>query len=62
MFSCVLVTVPYGPRREKTCLWGFASSNGADQLAHPCGLISAFVNRILESISYKQALGEITTF
>ena len=51
-----------GPRREKTCLRGFASSNDADQPAHPCGLIGAFVIRFLESIIYKHALGEITTF
>ena len=32
-----------GPRREKTCLWGFENSTGADQPAHPRSLISAFV-------------------
>ena len=24
----------FGPRREKTCLWGFANSRVADQPAH----------------------------
>ena len=34
-----------GPRREKTCLRGFANNTGADQPAHPRSLISAFVIR-----------------
>ena len=38
----------YGPRREKTCLWGFANNTGADQAAHTRSLISAFVVRFLE--------------
>ena len=36
---------PDGPRREKTCLRGFANNTGADQPAHPRSLISAFVIR-----------------
>ena len=32
-----------GPRREKTCLRGFANNTGTDQPAHPRSLISAFV-------------------
>ena len=39
-----------GPRREKTCLRGFANNTGADQPAHPRSLISAFVIRFLERI------------
>ena len=35
----------YGPRREKTCLRGFANNTGADQPAHTRSLISAFVIR-----------------
>ena len=31
-----------GPGREKTCLRGFENNTGADQLAHPRSLISAF--------------------
>ena len=30
-----------GPRREKTCLRGFANNTGADQPSHPRRLISA---------------------
>ena len=40
-----------GPRREKTCLRGFANNTGAP--AHPRSLISTFVNRFLESILCK---------
>ena len=40
-----------GPRREKTCLWGFGNNKCADQPAHPCRLISAFVIRLLK-VSY----------
>ena len=32
-----------GPRREKTCLRGVANNKVADQPAHLCSLISAFV-------------------
>ena len=49
----------YGPRREKTCLWGFANNTGADQPAQPCSLISTFVIRVLESIICVLATGEI---
>ena len=52
----------YGPRREKTCLWGFTNNTGADQPAHPHSLISAFVIRLLESIISRLATGEISTF
>ena len=38
-----------GPRREKTCLRGFANNTGADQPAHSRSLISAFVIHFLES-------------
>ena len=50
----------YWPRREKTCLWGFANNTGADQPAHPRSLISAFVIRFLESIICRLATGEIS--
>ena len=52
----------YGPRREKTCLRGFANNKGADQSAHQRSLISAFVIRILESTISKLATSEISTF
>ena len=51
-----------GPRREKTCLRGFANNTGADQTAHPCSLISAFVIHFLESIRYNLATGGISIF
>ena len=51
-----------GPRREKTCLWGFANNKDADQPAHPRRLISAFVIRLLESIISKLASSEISIF
>ena len=52
----------YGPRREKTCLPGFANNTGADQPAHPGSLISAFVIRFLESIICKLSTGEVSIF
>ena len=48
-----------GPGREKTCLRGFANNTGADQPAHLCSLIRAFVISYLESIICKFATGEI---
>ena len=62
-----LVKIPhrwksYGPRREKTCLWGFANNEDADQPAHPRSLISTFVIRFLESIISKLATSEILIF
>ena len=52
----------YGPRREKTCLWGVANNTGRDQPAHPCSLISAFVICFLERIISKLATREISIF
>ena len=52
----------YGPRREKTCLPGFANNIGADQPAHLRSLISGFVIRFLESNVCKLASGEISIF
>ena len=52
----------FGPRREKTCLRGFANNKGADQPAHPRSLISAIVIRLLESIISKLATSEISIF
>ena len=51
----------YGPYR-KTCLRWFVNSKGADQPAHPCSLISAFVIHLLESNISKLALSEILLF
>ena len=52
----------YGPRPEKTCLWGFADNTGADQPAHLRSLISAFVIRFLENFICELATGEISIF
>ena len=49
----------FGPRREKTCLRGFARNTGADQPARPRSLISAFVIRFLENVICKLATVEI---
>ena len=43
----------------KTRLWGFVNNKGADQLACPHRLISAFTLHILESIISKLATREI---
>ena len=51
-----------GPRREQTCLRGFANNKGADQPAHPRILISAFVIRLLESFISRLASREIFIF
>ena len=47
-----------GPRREKTCLRGFANNKGAGQPAHPRSLISAFVIRLLETIIHEGMISE----
>ena len=44
-----LICVIIGPRREITCLRGFANNTGADQPAHLRSLIRAFVFRYLKS-------------
>ena len=62
MNLAVLVLTVYGPRREKTCLGGFANNKGADQPAHGRSLISTFVIRILESIISKLATDNILIF
>ena len=40
----------YEPGHEKTCLMTYANNKGADQPAHPCSLISAFVVHCLDSV------------
>ena len=52
----------YGPRCEKTCLWGFANNTGADQLAHLRSLISTFVIRLLARTISKLTISEISFF
>ena len=58
-FSC---TGPFGPRREKILLRGFANNKGADLPAHPRSLISAFVIRLLESVISKLVTSKIAFF
>ena len=50
------------PQREKTCLGGFANNKGADQPAHACSLINAFVIRFSESSKPKLATNDISMF
>ena len=52
----------YRPCQEKTCLCGFVNNKGADQLAHPRRLISAFGIRFLKSIISNLATNEILIF
>ena len=47
---------------RETCLQEFANNTGADQPAHPCSLISAFIIRLLESTICKLPTGEISLF
>ena len=59
LFNCNNII---GPRREKSCLRGFANNKDADQPAHPRRLISAFVIRFLESSISKLATSEHSIF
>ena len=47
-----MLNLPYEPRHERTCLMPYANK-GADQPAHPCSLISAFVVHCLDSVIAK---------
>ena len=38
------------PGHEKMCFMSYANNKGADQPAHPCSLISAFIVRCLDSV------------
>ena len=60
IYNCRIVPCQYGPRREKTCLRGFANNTGADQPAHPCILISASVIRLSKRIISRLASSEIS--
>ena len=55
-------SLSHGPRRNKTCLWGFANNKGADQPALPRRLINAFAVRLLESILSKLVSSELLIF
>ena len=47
---CVFYLYIFEREHEKMCLTPYANNKGADQPAHPCSLISAFVVRFLDSI------------
>ena len=49
------------PRHAKTCLMPYANNKGADQLAHPRSLISAFIVRCLDSIIILVSISEISS-
>ena len=51
-----------GPRREKTSRRRFANNKDADQPAHLCSLISAFVIHLLESVISGLAMSEFSIF
>ena len=55
-----IFSLSYGPQLAKNL--GFANNTGADQPAHPCRLISAFVIRFLESNISKLATDEVPIF
>ena len=57
-----MVSLLYGPRREKTCLQRVVDKKGADQPVHTRSLISTFVICLLESIISSLASSEISTF
>ena len=61
-YSKITSIQSYGPRCEKTCLRGFGNNKGADQPAHTCSLISAFVIRLMESIISRLATNENLNF
>ena len=42
------------------CLMSYANNKGADQPAHPCSLISAFVVRCVDSIISLDSIAEIS--
>ena len=46
---------------EQTCLMPYVNNKGADQPAHPCSLISAFVLHCLDSIMYILAISTISS-
>ena len=61
LLSSKKTTVIWASPRENLSS-GFANNTGADQPAHPCSLISAFVIRFLESTMFNLATGEISVF
>ena len=56
----MLILNVYEPGHEKMCFMSYANNKGADQTAHPCSLISAFVVRCLDSIISLDSIAEIS--
>ena len=64
LFGCKLKIVSLGiteQRHEKTCFMPYANNKGADQPAHPCSLISIFVDCCLDSIMPLVSMFEISS-
>ena len=62
IYTMSIVILSYGPRREKTYLWGLANNKSADQTVHMCSRISTLFICSLESVICKRASGEISIF
>ena len=60
--SLIACTIQYGPRREKTCLQGFANNKRTEQTADPGRLITAFVILVLGSTLSKFAISKRAKF
>ena len=54
------IRLQYEPHHEKICLCQRRTIKGADQLAHPCSLISAFDGHCLDCIIPLLAIAEIS--
>ena len=52
----------FEPGHEKMCFMSYANNKGADQTAHPCSLICAFVVRCIDSIISLDSIVEISRF
>ena len=50
----------FKPGHEKMCLMSYANNKGAVQTSHPRSLISALVNRCLDSIISLDSTAEIS--
>ena len=60
IMSCRMQPVSRAMRKCVLCLMSCANNKGADQLAHPRHLISAFVVRCLDSIISIDSIVETT--
>ena len=54
------MSILYGPGHAKMCLMAYANNKGADQPAHPRSLISTFVVRCLDSMTYILAISKVS--